>query len=225
MSPCPPGDPRHPKQGAGGPPNITFEPRKPKNLGIMIQNSAECVTGMIVNHDIVQGQAEQARKKYVDAKSSLPKGERIQAHVAEVLRQAKSSKVAKGGWIGGDAWFGSVNSCVELMNMKGIYSTFIIKQNLNYCPTQVLHSILLTRHKTRPAGHWVVMKAVISGVHLFIMVYAYSNKRVAYFVSTLGTTVRHSILYNHVLRMGMATLLLNYSLAQQLLTLFTSSYL
>ena len=116
---------------------------------------------MIVNHDIVQGQAEQARKKYVDAKSSLPKGERIQAHVAEVLRQAESSNVTNGGWIGGDAWFGSVNSCMELINMKGIYSTFIIKQNLNYCLTQVLHSILLARHKTRPAGHWVVMKAVI----------------------------------------------------------------
>ena len=179
----------------GGLPNITFEPLKPKNLGTIIRNSAECVTGMIVNHDIVQGQAEQAKKKYVDAKSSLPKGERIQAHVAEVLRQAESSKVTKGGWIGGDAWFGSVNTCVELMKTKGIFSTFIIKQNLNYCPTQVLHSILLARHKNRPAGHWVVMKAVISGVDLFIMVYAYSNKRVAYFVSTSGTTVRHSIPY------------------------------
>ncbi len=78
----------------------------------MIRNSAECMTGMIVNHDIVQGQAEQVKKKYVDAKSSTPKGERIQAHVAEVLRQTESSKVTKGGWIGGDAWFSSVNSCI-----------------------------------------------------------------------------------------------------------------
>ena len=39
------------------------------------------------------------------------------------------------------------------------------------------------------------MKAVISGVDLFIMVYVYSNKRVAYFVSTSGMTVRHSISY------------------------------
>ncbi len=93
-------------------------------------------------------------------------------HVAEVLRQAETSHVVKGGWIGGDAWFGSVNSCVELMKIKGIHSTFIVKQNLNYCPTQVF-SILLARHKTRPAGHWVVMKANISDVDLFIMVYAY----------------------------------------------------
>ena len=47
------------------------------------------------------------------------------------------------------------------MKMKGIHSTFIVKQNLNYCPKQVLYSILLARHKTRPAGHWVVMKANI----------------------------------------------------------------
>jgi hypothetical protein len=44
-------------------PNITFEPQKHKNLGTMIWNLAECVTGMIINHDIVQGQAEQAKKK------------------------------------------------------------------------------------------------------------------------------------------------------------------
>ena len=74
---------------------------------------AACVTGMIVNHDIVQGQADQAKKKYVDAKSSLPKEKGIQAHLVEVLCQAKCSKVTKGGLIDGDAWFGLVNSCVE----------------------------------------------------------------------------------------------------------------
>ena len=185
-----------PKTSAtGGLPNITFEPRKPKNLGTMIRNSAECITGMIIHHDIVQSSAEQAKKKYVDEKSSLPKGEKIHVHVAEVLRQAERAKVAKGGWVGGDAWFGSVNSCVELMKKKGIHSTFIVKQNLNYCPTEVIHSILIARHKTRPAGHWVVMKSEISGVDIFLLVYAYSNKRVAYFISTCGTTVRHSVDY------------------------------
>ena len=53
---------------------------------------------------------------------------------------------------------------------------------------------LLTRYKTLPAGYWVIMKSVISSVDIFILVYAYSNKYVAYFVSTCGT-MQHSINY------------------------------
>ena len=75
-----------PKTSAmGGLPNITFELQKPKKLGTMIHNSAECITGMIIHHDIMQSSAEQAKKKYVDEKSSLPKGEKIHVHVVEVL--------------------------------------------------------------------------------------------------------------------------------------------
>ncbi len=60
----------------------------------------------IVHHDVVQGRADQAKKKYFSGKSSLPKGDDIQVHVDEVLRQAETSHVVKGGWTGGDAWFG-----------------------------------------------------------------------------------------------------------------------
>ena len=91
----------------------------------MICNLAECVTGMIVHHHIVQGQADQAKKKYVNNKLSLPKGEVIQAQVVEVLRKAEQLQVARGGWIDGNAWIGSVNSCVKLMKKKGstLYSS------------------------------------------------------------------------------------------------------
>jgi hypothetical protein len=47
----------------------------------------------------------------------------------------KAPKFPKGGWCGGgDAWFGSINSGVELKRQKGIFSisTFIVKQNLQY---------------------------------------------------------------------------------------------
>ncbi len=150
----------------------------------MICNSAECV-----RNDrspwYCPRTGRSSKKKYVNNKLSLPKGEVIQAHVVEVLQQAERSQVARGGWISGDAWFGSVNSCVELMKKKGIYSTFIVKQNLNYGLTRVLYSVLLARYKTRPAGHWVVMKSVISGIDIFILVYAYSNKHDAYFCFNL----------------------------------------
>jgi hypothetical protein len=38
-------------------------------------------------------------------------------HTAEVLHQAVNAKVVEGGWVGGDEWFGSIESCVELMRV------------------------------------------------------------------------------------------------------------
>ena len=124
-------------------------------------------------------------------KSHLPKGEDISYHTAEVLRQAENANVVEGGWVGGDAWFGSIESCVELMRVLKLHSTFIVKQNLNYYPMKVLHAILCARHGSRPAGHWVVMQAVIGGVDLYIMAYARSSKGVASMVSSCGKTVMH----------------------------------
>ena len=52
-----------PKTSAtGGLPNITFEPRKPKNLGTMVKNGAECITGFMTHHDIVQAPGDQEKK-------------------------------------------------------------------------------------------------------------------------------------------------------------------
>jgi hypothetical protein len=79
----------------------------------------------------------------------------------------------EGGWVGGDAWLGLVESCVELKKRCNVYSPFIMKQNVNYFPMQVLHKVLLTRHGPKPAGHWVVMQATIADVEIFAMVYAW----------------------------------------------------
>ena len=183
----------------GGLPHITHEPRKPKPLGTMIRNGAECTTGIFAHHDIVEGVDTQRLKKYLidpddeskPCKSHLPKGEPILDHVAECLRQVEGAKVPPGGWTGGDAFFGSINSCVELKRQKGIFSTFIVKQNLQYFPMEELKAVLLARYGTHPAGHWVVMKSTISEVDIFVMAYAWSNKGISYFVSSCGTTIRH----------------------------------
>ncbi len=65
------------------------------------------------------------------------------SNVGEVLCQAEGTKVVDGGWIGGDAWFGSINSCVELKKRFGIFSSFIVKTNKKYCPVEVIRSVLL----------------------------------------------------------------------------------
>ena len=104
--------------------------------------------------------------------------------------------MAEGGWVGGNAWFGSLPCVVELMAKKGIFLTFVIKQNFQYCPLDMIKKVLETRNKN---GFWsgrhVVMKAKISGVDVFVLAYAWSNKRAAYIVSSCGTTVQHEILY------------------------------
>ena len=60
---------------------------------------------------------------------------------------------------------------------------------------KVLLSVLRARHPRRPAGHWVVMKTVLAGVDLYVMVYAWSQKRTCFVVSTCGKTIRHSVDY------------------------------
>ena len=59
----------------------------------------------------------------------------------------------------------------------------------------MIHKVLRARCADRPAGTHVVMKATISGVELFLLAYAWSNKRVAYMVSSCGTTIRHAQRY------------------------------
>jgi hypothetical protein len=117
------------------------------------------------------------------------------AHTAEVLRQVEGAGVIEGGWVGGDAWFGSVMTCVEVKKRFGVYSTFIVKGNDKFFPVGVLHSVLTARHGTRPAGHWVTMTATISDVQVIALAYAWSQKGVSYFVSTCGSTEPSDVKY------------------------------
>jgi hypothetical protein len=187
----------------GGLPNITFEPRKPVPLGTQLRNGVECFTGCLVYQDVVQTPEQQSRKDYfyedvdnqIPRRSNLPLRNVMQAHVSEVMRQVRGADVVRGGWVGGDAWFGSVMSCVELMKEFGIFSTFIVKGHTLFYPMAALHAVLIARHGDRPAGHWVTMTATISGVMVHAIAYAWSQKGVSYFVSTCGDTEPSTIKY------------------------------
>jgi hypothetical protein len=76
-----------------------------------------------------------------------------------------------------------------------VYSSFIVKQNLQYFSKEVLHAVLLSRFGERPAGHWVVMVGEISGVQIMALAYAWSMSSIAYIVSSCGKTVQHTIPY------------------------------
>jgi Transposase IS4 len=187
----------------GGLPNITFEPRKPVPLGTMLRNACECVTGVLINQDVQMDAEVQARKKYYFSDpvsqtrelTSLPDRSEVPIHTAEVLRQVERSKVIEGGWVGGDAWFGSVATSVEVFKRMGVHSSFVVKNNMDFFPMKPLHSILKARHADRPAGHWVTMTATISEVPLIALAYAWSQKGVSYFISTCGSTEISPIKY------------------------------
>jgi hypothetical protein len=156
----------------------------------------ECFVGSFVNHDVVQLPEQQHNKKYHGVPSSLPgKDILVGAHTAEVLRQVENSEVVRGGWVGGDAWFGSVITSVEVMKRFGVHSTFIIKNNHVMYPMQALIAVMKARFSGRPAGHWVTFRAEIAGVKLFALAYAWSQRGVSYFLSTCGRTDPHPIKY------------------------------
>jgi hypothetical protein len=179
----------HPKTSKlGGLPNYTYEPRKPVPLGTMFRNGAECLSGIIVHQDVVQMSEVQSRKKYFNDKSSLPGDVFISAHAAEVLRQVEGAKLPVGGWVGGDSWFGSILSAVEVYLHFGVHSTWVIKQNYDYFPVGAMKSILKARYGKKPAGHWVVFRTKISEVPLIAIAYAWSHTSTSFFISTCGST-------------------------------------
>ena len=118
------------KTVTGGLPNITHEPRKPVDLGAMARNAVEAITGIMIFQDPVADLTSQRLKEHMQEDNVLhtphgagPEGGRLPVHVAEVLRQVEGARLNKGGWVCGDAWFGSVTSVVELMIRKGVHSS------------------------------------------------------------------------------------------------------
>jgi hypothetical protein len=105
-----------------------------------------------------------------------------------VLHLVENAKILKGGWVGGDSWFGSTATAVEVMRRFGVHYTWIIKQNQQRFPMKPLYAVLKARFKDRPAGHWVTFEATVSGVRLIAVAYAWSQRGVSYILSTCGST-------------------------------------
>ncbi len=101
----------------------------------------------MVVQDVIQNPEKQALKSYFGEPSSLLDQSDITAHTAEVLRLVEGAKIPKGGWVGGDSWFGLTPTAVEVMSRFGVNSTWIIKQNQHWFPMKPLFAVLKARHK------------------------------------------------------------------------------
>ena len=116
----------------GGFPNIMYRPRKPVNLGAMVRNGLDAITGIFAFRDpVLRGYHEpmsegvHAEQEFTQSNNGMhtPGGGDLSVATAEVLRQVKGSGLVKGSWVCGDAWFGSSVSVIELKIWLGVFSS------------------------------------------------------------------------------------------------------
>jgi hypothetical protein len=74
-------------------------------------------------------------------------------------------------------------------------STWIIKGNHAFYPMEALNAIIKGIFETKISGHWVSVNAIIGGIKLLALCYAWSQKGVSYFLSACGSTHQSSIIY------------------------------
>ena len=86
---------KHKTTSTGSLPNITQEPRKPKDLDSMLRNGCECLSVATVNNDSVAIPEKKNQKKLYGMKSYFKKSNKdekeiITTHMSEVLRQVEN---------------------------------------------------------------------------------------------------------------------------------------
>jgi hypothetical protein len=125
----------------------------------------------------------------------MPEKSEVTAHTVEVLRLIENAKLPIAGWVGGDSWFGSTTTAIEVIRRFSVHSTWIVKQNQSWFPMKALYAVLKAQFKDLPAGHWVTMITAISGVKVVAMAYAWSQIGISYILSTYGSTEPSDKLY------------------------------
>ena len=83
--------------------------------------------------------------------TETPEPSMITAHTAEVLIHVNNEDIPSEGWCDGDAWFGSVYTCVTLKTILGVEYTFIVKK-IRFYPTAATVKIPKARHGDKVAG-------------------------------------------------------------------------
>ena len=154
--------------------NCAFKLRKPTPLGEMLRTFVDCQSGCVACQDVAQSSEIQHLKKHYDEVPHILGRTKIVTHAAEVLRKVEDANVARNGWVGGDDWFGSAHSCVELRKISGVHSAFAIKNNKSFFPMKLFPKTIMTKHDNRHAGHWVVMETILPEVKLMVITRAWS---------------------------------------------------
>jgi len=118
--------------------HLTYIPRKPSPLGIMLKTTCCGVSGVMVHMELVEG-ATVDSKKWGHNK--------FKATTACTLRLVRPWW-GTGRVVIGDAWFGSLRTVEELREV-GLYSIMCVKQGSAGYPKQVLRECMRERGEQR----------------------------------------------------------------------------
>jgi hypothetical protein len=172
---------------------LLWEPRNPVPLGTTFCNGVECMSGFLVFQGVVQDATIMKQNEYFGDNPSMPTEMEIPAHASAVLHQIEGVNVVEGGWVGGDAWFGSIITDLEAKKSLKVDLAWIIKVYHAFFLLGVYHAVLKARFGMKSMGHWVtMMMMMISGIKMMAMAYAWSQKGISYFLSKCGSTAVES---------------------------------
>ncbi|NBX97432.1 hypothetical protein EBQ81_01010, partial [bacterium] len=117
-----------------GPVHLTYIPRKPSPLGVMFKVTCCSESGILLHAELVEGAVVDGQKRYVTE---------YRATTACTLRLTEPWW-ATGRVVIADAWFGSVRTVEELLDV-GLYAIVCVKQGCAGFPRAALREVLKQR--------------------------------------------------------------------------------
>ncbi|NBX97284.1 hypothetical protein EBQ81_00260, partial [bacterium] len=118
--------------------HLTYIPRKPSPLGIMVKVTCCGSSGVLLHAELVEGAVVDHNKEWYSE---------YKATTACTLRLTKQWH-GTGRVVVGDAWFGSVRTVEELRN-RGLYAVMCVKQGCSGYPRAELRASLRRRGDQR----------------------------------------------------------------------------
>eukprot|EP01043_Picozoa_sp_COSAG02_P014053 COSAG02_NODE_573_length_20153_cov_11.609305_2_plen_795_part_00 len=172
----------------GGLPNITSEPRKPKDMGAMLKALADVRSGVMRHLEMCEAPEAMEQKKFFDLTVKWAGKDGAKA-TANVLRMIET--LPPGSHAAGDSWFGSVLTAI-LARKLGYDFTGIVKGKTWLFPIAEFRSIAQDLKR----GEWRTATTTIDGVDLLAVVYRFSyagkdrgkDRGCNFLISTTGST-------------------------------------
>ena len=145
--------------------------RKPRPIGNELKTVCDGKSMIVLHMELHQAKEDMVNHEYVAE---------FGATTSCCLRITDSYK-GSGRTVIGDSWFGSVKSCIQLFNINGLHSIFIVKTAHKQYPRFILRDTDISR------GEWVSATTEIDGVKLLAVRFLDLQEKM--FISNVSTTL------------------------------------